>query len=185
LLSLSATPASPRIRNERIWNADRRSLQPAVLLARPRLQQEAHAYRRSTTALPLGLSIAKVQLQAMLPGTRRSADPVVVPIPGAEACAVCAGVTRPRPVPVQRAPRGLVCSARRLMPEAARERFATPPAGTALAPVPRYAFAAGPFRERESRTACNCNSDKMSRTQYCTRSTISRSRNLSPKRRIR
>jgi hypothetical protein len=31
------------------------------------------------------------------------------------------------------------------MPEAARERFAIPPAGTALAPVPRYAIAAGPF----------------------------------------
>jgi hypothetical protein len=30
----------------------------------------------------------------MLPGTWISADPVVVPIPGAEACAVCAGVTR-------------------------------------------------------------------------------------------
>ncbi len=36
------------------------------------------------------------------------------------------------------------------MPEAARERLATPPAGAALAPEPRYAFAAGPFTERES-----------------------------------
>jgi hypothetical protein len=36
------------------------------------------------------------------------------------------------------------------MPEAARERFATPPAGTALAPMPRLASAAGPLRERES-----------------------------------
>jgi hypothetical protein len=41
-------------KSERIWNADRRSLQPAVLLARPRLQQEAHAYRRSTTVLTQG-----------------------------------------------------------------------------------------------------------------------------------
>jgi hypothetical protein len=39
---------------ERIWNADRRLIQPAVLLARPRLQQEAHAYRRSTTVLTQG-----------------------------------------------------------------------------------------------------------------------------------
>jgi hypothetical protein len=31
------------------------------------------------------------------------------------------------------------------MPEAARERFAMPPAGTVLAPVPRYACAAGPL----------------------------------------
>jgi hypothetical protein len=30
------------------------------------------------------------------------------------------------------------------MPKAARERSATPPAGTALAPLPRYAFGAGP-----------------------------------------
>jgi hypothetical protein len=51
LLSLFATPASPRQESERIWNADRRSFQPAALLARPRFQQEAHAYRRSTTAL--------------------------------------------------------------------------------------------------------------------------------------
>ena len=36
------------------------------------------------------------------------------------------------------------------MPEAARERLATPPAGTALAPEPRCAFAAGPLTERES-----------------------------------
>jgi hypothetical protein len=48
---------------------------------------------------------------------------------------VSAGVTRPRPVPVQRAPRSLVCSARRLMPKAARVRVVTPPAGTALAPA--------------------------------------------------
>jgi hypothetical protein len=41
----------------------------------------------------------------------------------------------PSPVPVQRAPRSRVCSARTLMPEAARERFAKPPAGTALAPT--------------------------------------------------
>ena len=35
------------------------------------------------TVLPLGLVVAKVRLQAMLPGTWRSADPVVIPIPGA------------------------------------------------------------------------------------------------------
>jgi hypothetical protein len=72
------------------------------------------------------------------------------PPSGGRADAVCAGVTRPRPVPVQRAPRGPVCSAGRLMPEAARERFAMPPAGTALAPLPRCASGAGPLRERDS-----------------------------------
>jgi hypothetical protein len=37
-----------------------------------------------------------------------------------------------------------------LMPKAARERFATPPAGTALAPLPRLASGAGPLHERDS-----------------------------------
>jgi hypothetical protein len=40
------------------------------------------------------------------------------------------------------------------MPKAARERPATPPAGTALAPEPQCAFAAGPFTERESQKVC-------------------------------
>jgi len=84
-----------------------------ALRARQRAQRSTLACRRSTTALPLGFVIAKVRLIgerssslgirhrqgaahrrakrrrsttaiAMLPGTWRSADPVVVPIPGAE-----------------------------------------------------------------------------------------------------
>jgi hypothetical protein len=47
-----------------------------ALRARQRAQRSTLACRRSTTALPLGLVIAKVRLQAMLPGTWRSADPV-------------------------------------------------------------------------------------------------------------
>jgi hypothetical protein len=43
------------------------------------------------------------------------------------------------------APRAPVRSAGRLMPEAARERIAIPPAGTALAPIPRLASEAGPL----------------------------------------
>ena len=38
-------------------------------------------------------------------------------------------------MPVQRAPRGPVIVPDGTMPEAARERFARPPAGTALAPL--------------------------------------------------
>ena len=41
----------------------------------------------------------------------------------------------PSPMPVQRAPRGPVIVPDGTMPEAARERFARPPAGTALAPL--------------------------------------------------
>ena len=40
-------------------------------------------------------------------------------------------------MPVQRAPRGPVIVPDGTMPEAARERFARPPAGTALAPLSR------------------------------------------------
>src|SRR5581483_7630876 len=59
-----------------------------------------------------------------------------IPIPGAETDAVFAGVTRLHPSQFKRAPRTPVVSAGRLMPEAARERSAKPPAGTAPAPDP-------------------------------------------------
>ncbi len=140
---LPATLTSPS--NKRKRNADRRLVQPAVLLARPRIRRDAHIYRRSTAALPLGLCIAKVQLQAMLPGTWRSADPVVIPRQEAEPTQFVRGVTRPNLSLVQRAPRGPVRSAGMLMPKAARERIAKPRAGTALAPVPRLASGAGPL----------------------------------------
>src|ERR1700734_2770061 len=88
------------------------------------------------TVLPLGLVVAKVRLQAMLPGTWRSADPVVVPIPGAAPTQFLRVLPAPKPVPVQRAPRSLVCSARRLMPETARVRVVTPPRGAPPPPPP-------------------------------------------------
>ena len=40
------------------------------------------------------------------------------------------------------------------MPEAARVRLATPPAGAALAPEPRCAFAAGPFTSENHKRLC-------------------------------
>jgi hypothetical protein len=80
----------------------------------------------------------------MLPGTWRSADPLI-PRQGEDPHAVVAGVTRPHLSLVQRAPRGPVRSAGMLMPKAARERFTTPPAGTALAPLPRRVSGAGPL----------------------------------------
>ncbi len=97
-LYLPATPRSPSKR-KRKRNADRREVQPAVLLVRPRIQRDAHIYRRSTAALPLGLCIAKVQLQAMLPGTLRSADPVVIPRQGQNRSSLC-GRYPPQPVPL-------------------------------------------------------------------------------------
>ena len=80
----------------------------------------------------------------MLPGTWRSADPLI-PRQGEDPHAVVAGVTRPHLSLVQRAPRGPVRSAGMLMPKAARERLTTPPAGTALAPMPRNVSGAGPL----------------------------------------
>ena len=139
---------------ERTWNADRRCSQPAVLLARPRLQQKAHAYRRPTAVLPWRLSLPRCNFRPCFRGLGLA--PILShPPSGGGTDAVFAGVTRLHLSHVQRAPRGLVCSARRLMPEAARERLATPPAGTALAPEPRCAFAAGPLTERESQIICN------------------------------
>ena len=67
---------------------------------------------------------------------------------------LCGRYPPQKPVPVQRAPRGPVRSAGRLMPKAARVRLANPPAGAALAPcagVPP----ARVLHERESRTLCN------------------------------
>jgi hypothetical protein len=112
--------------------------------ARPRIHRDAHIYRRSTAVLTQGRSPPK----GPAPGhaswdvaERRSLDP---PSGGRSARRLC-GCYPPEPVPVQRAPRAPVGSAGRLMPKAARERFATPPAGTALAPLPRCASGADPL----------------------------------------
>ncbi len=131
-------------KKKRKRNAGRRIVQPAVLLARPRIQQDAHVYRRSTAVLTLGTAHPKGPAPGHASGDlaeRRSLDPPS----GGDPHAVCAGVTRPHLSLVQRAPRGPVRSAGMLMPKAARERFTTPPAGTALAPLPRRVSGAGPL----------------------------------------
>jgi len=43
-------------------------VQPAVLLARPRLQQKAHAYRRPTAALPWRLSLPRCNFRPCFRG---------------------------------------------------------------------------------------------------------------------
>jgi hypothetical protein len=142
---LSATPASSSKPRKRIKEAERRQTHDprAVLLARPRILRDAHIYRRSTAVLTQGT----IHPKSPAPGhaswdvaERRSLDP---PSGGRSARSLC-GCYPPEPVPVQRAPRGPVRSAGMLMPKAARERFAIPPAGTALAPLPRLASGAGP-----------------------------------------
>ena len=92
-------------KEERKWNADRRCSQPPCCW-----HGRASSRRRTPIGVPPrfcpGDCPSQVQLQAMLPGTWISADPVTIPIPGAEAGAVFAGVTRLHLSHVQRAPRG-------------------------------------------------------------------------------
>ena len=125
---LFAAPASPS-QTKRMRNADRRMVQSAVPLARQRIQRDAHACRRSTTVLAKG-TLVSVCLSVR---------------PGFLGRGVRAGVTRsacPSPGSTSRPGH----SAGRLMPDAARERLATPPAGTALAPMARRASGPRPSR---------------------------------------
>jgi len=94
---------------QRKRNADRRSSSLPCCWHGRALSRSAHAYRRSTAVLPPGLFIARVQLQAMLPGTRRSADPVtsafrrqnrtqfVRALPAPKTCPSPASTSRPSP----------------------------------------------------------------------------------------
>jgi hypothetical protein len=93
--------------------------------ARPRLEREAHIYRRSTAVLaPRSVSSQGAQPQARLPGTWR---PVVCSLSGFPR--PCLSLSPARTAHPSRSARGL-------MPKAARVQVASPPAGTALAPRP-------------------------------------------------
>ena len=81
-------------KSERKWNADRRCSQTAVLLARPRFQQEAHAYRRPTAALARGRSPPQGSAPGHVSWDLGLAPLCHIPIPGAETDTVFAGVTR-------------------------------------------------------------------------------------------
>ena len=88
-----------------------------ALRARPRLKREAHDCRRSTAVLaPRSLSSQGTQPQAMLPGTR----PVCL-----------TGFPRPCLSQSSECTSRLSRNAEGLMPKAARERVASPRAGTA------------------------------------------------------
>ena len=99
-------------RKNRKQNADRgKSVFCRALRARPRLDRQAHIYRRSTAVLaPRSLSSQGTQPQATLPGTWRGH---VLRIP-------LTGRYPPLPVPVQRRTSHPSRSARGLMPKAAR-----------------------------------------------------------------
>jgi hypothetical protein len=111
-------------KSERIWNADRRSIQPAVLLARPRLQQEAHAYRRSTAALTCGLSPAERDFRPGFLGRGENADLSRSPFRRQHRTQLMRALPAPAcPSPVA-APHRPVLVPVYMMPEVARERFA-------------------------------------------------------------
>ena len=85
-----------------------------ALRARPRVQRDALAFRRSTAALA----------EALTPSSA----------PGRVSWNRRVQTGGPSPAPVQRAPRGPVIMPDERGPKAARERFARPRAGTAPAP---------------------------------------------------
>ncbi len=108
-----------------------------------------HIYRRSTAVLaPRSLSSQGTQPQAMLPGTWRGH---VLRIP-------LSGRYPPLPVPVQRRTSRSGPSAGEMMPNAARERVASPRAGTALASR-SLAMPAGPRPIGRDTRLCNGVSD--------------------------
>ena len=141
----------PYEKNERKWNADRRcnpTCRAAGTAAPPAGGARLSASHRGSD--PRESSSQGLCLRPCFLGRGISVDPVVDPLPGQHRRSFC-GRYPPSPVPVQRAPRAPVVLPAGMMPKAARERLAIPPAGTALAPEPRCASAAGPFTERESR----------------------------------
>ena len=121
----------------------------------------ARTYRvRSPVGVPPRLRLrrpnATAQLQAMLPGTRQDARSGK-PAPTGERRP--RALTRALPAPVCPQSRERTSqtgrSAGRMMPKAARERTANPPAGTALAPPSGVPSAEGvPYTERNSLKAC-------------------------------
>ncbi len=147
--------ASPTLGNDkqtqRKRNADRRKFPTCRAAARPRIVGDAHAYRRPTAALAKG-SLSSLRRD---PGhaswdvaERRSVgDPLAGQI-GRRFCG-CYPPQNLSQSSEHLAFRSLVPEL--LMPEAARERVATPPAGTAL-PLPApTCLRRRPFGERDWR----------------------------------
>ncbi len=139
--------ASQARKNEEIRkrNADRRSVscphQRVRFAPREcRLAPTLRCGRARLSAFHHGSSLGTIHRQGAASGhasgdlaERRSC---CVPLPGEEPTQFMRALPAPTcPFIVQRAPRGPVRSAGMLMPEAARERIATPRAGTALAPT--------------------------------------------------
>ena len=146
------TDAGENCPHQRVRGAPRRGrLAPTLRCGRARLSAFHHGSCQGEISSPRRCS------RPCFPG-RGLAPLCHIPIPGAETDAVFAGVTRLHPSQFKRAPRTPVVSAGRLMPEAARERGVTPPAGTVLAP-PSGLPPEGVLHERVIRS-CNANSDK-------------------------
>ena len=97
---------SPRKKEERKWNADRRCSQPAVLLgtaAHP--SRDAHAYRRPTAALPWRVFHPQVSTSGHASGDLELAPILSIPIPGAvstQFLRVLPAFTCPRPASTSR-----------------------------------------------------------------------------------
>jgi hypothetical protein len=110
----------------------------------------AHVYRRPTAALARGRSPPQGSASGHVSWDAAERDPVTSAFRRQNQRRF-SGCYPPQPVPAQRAPRTPVVSAGRLMPEAARERIATPPAGTALSLPAPVCLRHRSFDERDSR----------------------------------
>src|ERR1700733_11872528 len=109
---------------KKVREAERRQMpiQSAVLLARPRIQQDAHIYRRSTAVLTDGLSPAARDFRPGFLGRDKSADLERSPFRGqnrTQLVRALPALIYPSPVDAPHRPVVMpVC----MMPEAARER---------------------------------------------------------------
>ena len=107
------------------WAAPHEQMSPPV--------RATGAARATNDPLTRTARFGRARLSALHRGARQAVTPDSTPGRASWNHRVQTG--GPSPMPVQRAPRGPVIVPDGTMPEAARERFARPPAGTALAPL--------------------------------------------------
>jgi hypothetical protein len=146
--SLHPPPAKRRKNKERIQNADRRSTTSATAVAaravqgRARLSASCRGSRQGDSWSP------RLCIRPCFGRQSGAFSPVRPPQPGAETSRFSAGVTRAGKTNERNRLRTVSTShtghsAGTMMPDAARERVVSPPAGTALAPLSALPSAEG------------------------------------------
>ena len=145
-LCRSATPASPELNKKEKGYGTPTDAYPTVCIvgcsARCSQRARLSAFHRGSRQGEL--SSPRLSVRPCFLGRGGARDPEKSPVRGKIERSLC-GCYPPQPVPAQGSISHPGHSAGRHDARAARERFAIPPAGTALAPVLRYASAAGPL----------------------------------------